>query len=106
MGRDQEPVELVDTQAKETPTSASPVATTALFPMATDSRTPCALAEERRAQLERRAERLGVRLYAEKPTAYSDRMGAYWRLWRDAGAEKPVGGLTDLFPAGRRPRRP
>jgi hypothetical protein len=30
----------VDTQANETPTRNSPVATTALLPMATDSRTP------------------------------------------------------------------
>jgi CHAD domain-containing protein len=64
----------------------------------TPVRAACALAEERRGQLERRATRLGVRLYAEKPRAYNDRMGAYWRLWQDAGAEKPVGGLTDLFP--------
>jgi CHAD domain-containing protein len=64
----------------------------------TPVRAACALAEERRGQLERRAARLGVRLYAEKPVAYSDRMGAYWRLWQDAGAEKAVGGLTDLFP--------
>ncbi|HEX2564118.1 MAG TPA: CHAD domain-containing protein [Acidimicrobiales bacterium] len=61
-------------------------------------RAACALAEERRGQLERRATRLGVRLYAEKPRAYNDRMAAYWRLWQDAGAEKPIGGLTDLFP--------
>jgi CHAD domain-containing protein len=61
-------------------------------------RAACGLAEKRRDQLERRATRLGVRLYAERPKAYNDRMGAYWRLWQDAGAEKPVGGLTDLFP--------
>jgi CHAD domain-containing protein len=64
----------------------------------TPVRAACALAEGRRGQLERRAARLGVRLYAEEPAAYSDRMGAYWRLWQDAGAEKAVGGLTDLFP--------
>jgi CHAD domain-containing protein len=64
----------------------------------TPVRGACALAEERRGQLERRAARLGVRLYAEKPRAYNDRMGAYWRLWQDSGAEKAVGGLTDLFP--------
>jgi CHAD domain-containing protein len=64
----------------------------------TPVRAACELAEERCGQLERRATRLGVRLYAEKPRAYADRMGAYWRLWQDTGAEKPAGGLTDLFP--------
>jgi CHAD domain-containing protein len=64
----------------------------------TPVRAACALAEERRGRLERRATRLGVRLYAEQPRAYNDRMGAYWRLWRDAGVEKAVGGLADLFP--------
>jgi CHAD domain-containing protein len=60
--------------------------------------TVCELADRRRATLERRATRLGARLYAEKPTRYSDRMGAYWHIWHEAGDEKPVGGLADLFP--------
>lgn len=42
--------------------------------------------------------RLGARLYAEKPWAYADRMGVYWRVWHDLGDEKPAGGLADLFP--------
>jgi CHAD domain-containing protein len=56
------------------------------------------LADTRRAKLERRATRLGVRLYAEKPSRYADRIGAYWHVWHDAGDEKPAGGLADLFP--------
>jgi CHAD domain-containing protein len=56
------------------------------------------LADTRRAKLERRATRLGGRLYAEKPSRYADRIGAYWHLWHDTGDEKPAGGLADLFP--------
>jgi CHAD domain-containing protein len=62
-------------------------------------RAACALADERRVTLERRAMSLGARLYAEKPRAYADRMGGYWRLWHGMGDEKPAGGLADLFPA-------
>jgi CHAD domain-containing protein len=61
-------------------------------------RAACELADERRVKLERRAVRLGTRLYAEKPGAYVDRLGAYWRAWHDAGDEKPAAGLSDLFP--------
>jgi hypothetical protein len=42
--------------------------------------------------------RLGVRLYAEKPGRYADRIGAYWHLWHETGDEKPAGGLADVFP--------
>jgi CHAD domain-containing protein len=56
------------------------------------------LADTRRPKLERRAMRLGVRLYAEKPSRYADRIGAYWHLWHETGNEKPAGGLADLFP--------
>lgn len=58
----------------------------------------CELADARRATLERRATRLGIRLYAEKPSRYADRIGAYWNLWHETGDEKPAGGLADLFP--------
>jgi hypothetical protein len=58
----------------------------------------CELADTRRAELERRAMSLGARLYAEKPSRYADRMGAYWHLWHETGDEKPAGGLADLFP--------
>jgi hypothetical protein len=42
--------------------------------------------------------RLGVRLYAEKPSGYTARIGAYWHVWHDTGDEKPTGGIADLFP--------
>jgi hypothetical protein len=58
----------------------------------------CELADTRHAKLERRAMRLCVRLYAEKPGRYADRIGAYWHLWHETGDEKPAGGLADLFP--------
>src|SRR5918995_922374 len=58
----------------------------------------CELADTRRAKLERRAMGLGVRLYAEKPARYAERMAAYWDLWHETGGEKPAGGLADLFP--------
>lgn len=58
----------------------------------------CELAEAHRADLEGRAARFGARLFAERPRAYTDRMGAYWEAWHEAGTEKPVGGLADLFP--------
>jgi CHAD domain-containing protein len=58
----------------------------------------CELADRRRAKLERRAMGLGARLYAEKPSRYADRIGAYWHLWHETGDEKPAGGLADLFP--------
>jgi hypothetical protein len=61
-------------------------------------RAACELAEARRADLEQRAARLGARLYAEKPGAYTARIGAYWQVWHEAGAEPSVGGLADLFP--------
>jgi CHAD domain-containing protein len=56
------------------------------------------LADAERRKLERRAMRLGLRLYAEKPKAHANRMGTYWRAWHESGDEKPTGGLADLFP--------
>jgi CHAD domain-containing protein len=61
-------------------------------------RAVCDLADMERRKLERRAMRLGLRLYAEKPKAYANRMGAYWRAWQKSGDEKPTGGVADLFP--------
>lgn len=69
-----------------------------LFGGQTQVRIARELARTRRAKLERRATRLGVRLYAEKPSSYTERIGAYWQLWHDTGDEKPAGGLADLFP--------
>lgn len=61
-------------------------------------RAACELAEARRADLEKRAARLGARLYAEAPKAYTTRMRTYWQVWKDAGTEESVSGLADLFP--------
>ncbi|HKA84314.1 MAG TPA: CHAD domain-containing protein [Acidimicrobiales bacterium] len=61
-------------------------------------RAACRLADDRRVMLEKRALRLGDRLYAEKPGAYATRMGAYWRVWHDTGDEMLAAGLVDLFP--------
>ena len=61
-------------------------------------RAVCELADTKHAKLERRALRLGARLYAERPGRYADRIGAYWHLWHETGDEKPAGGLADLFP--------
>jgi CHAD domain-containing protein len=56
------------------------------------------LADRRRVTLERRAVRLGARLYAEKPRAFAARLGRYWEAWHDVGDEKATGGLADLYP--------
>jgi CHAD domain-containing protein len=61
-------------------------------------RAACKVADQRRVMLEKRAMRLGARLYAEKPNAYAGRMGRYWRAWHEAGDEKAAGGLADLLP--------
>jgi CHAD domain-containing protein len=61
-------------------------------------RAACSLADDRRVMLEERALQLGGRLYAEKPKAYADRMGAYWRVWHEMGDEMPAAGLADLLP--------
>jgi CHAD domain-containing protein len=58
----------------------------------------CELADTRRGELERRAVGLGARLYAEKPSRYANRLGAYWHVWHDSGGEEPAGGLADLLP--------
>jgi CHAD domain-containing protein len=58
----------------------------------------CALADRRRAELERRAIGLGVRLYAEKPKAYARRVRRYRRAWRTLGDERPAGALADVLP--------
>jgi CHAD domain-containing protein len=39
------------------------------------------LIERRRRQLRARASRLGHRLYAQKPGAFANRLGRYWRKW-------------------------
>jgi CHAD domain-containing protein len=45
-------------------------------------KTLCGLIEQRQRELRVAALKLGARLYAEKPSAFSDRLSRYWRLWR------------------------
>ena len=63
------------------------------------ARAACEIADRRRRKLERRTVRLGSRLYAERPGAYVDRIGAYWAAWHEVGDEKAAGGIADLYPA-------
>lgn len=50
-----------------------------------------ALIDRRQAELRARAERLGRRLYAERPAAFARRMKAYWKAW-DAAKKEPGSG--------------
>ncbi|MGH9037599.1 MAG: CHAD domain-containing protein, partial [Acidimicrobiia bacterium] len=56
-----------------------------------------------RADLEQRAIRLGLRLYAESPRAYSRRLHGYWRAEIKTGDELPTGELADVTKAGAGP---
>ena len=56
------------------------------------------LADRRRADLEGRALALGVRLYAEKPKAFVDRMARYWDTWQTYGDELPAGEIGTIAP--------
>ncbi|MDQ3945759.1 MAG: CHAD domain-containing protein [Actinomycetota bacterium] len=55
-----------------------------------------AMADLSRADLEQRAIRLGLRLYAEPPPAFVRRLHAYWRAERNVGDELPTGELADI----------
>lgn len=55
-----------------------------------------AMAAVSRADLEQRAIRLGLRLYAEPPRAFARRLHAYWRAERQAGDELRTGELADI----------
>lgn len=55
-----------------------------------------AMADESRAELEDRALRLGLRLYAEPPGVFSQRLGAYWRTAGTVGAELAAGELAAI----------
>ena len=37
---------------------------------------------QRRAVLQAEAFALGHRIYAEKPSAFTDRLGVYWKVWK------------------------
>ncbi|MGH8886592.1 MAG: CHAD domain-containing protein [Egibacteraceae bacterium] len=52
----------------------------------------------RRADLKRRALRLGARLYVERPSAFARRLAGYWRAWREFGDELAAGEIADLAP--------
>ncbi len=54
------------------------------------------MAARSRAELEQRALRLGLRLYAESPVAFARRLHAYWRAARQVGEELPTGELADI----------
>lgn len=45
-----------------------------------------ALIDRRRLELERRAAYLGRRIYAEKANAFTVRIEAYWKVWRQESA--------------------
>lgn len=49
-----------------------------------------------RADLQRRAIRLGARLHAEKPKAFTSRFEAYWDAWHDHGEELKAGEIAAL----------
>lgn len=55
-----------------------------------------AMAALSRAELEQRAIRLGLRLYAERPAPFAGRLQAYWEAQRHAGDELPTGELAKV----------
>jgi CHAD domain-containing protein len=63
------------------------------------------MALDSRADLENRAVRLGLRIYAEPPKAFTRRLGSYWRA-ASAGPELPTGELADVNKAERDVSRP
>ncbi|MGH8902190.1 MAG: CHAD domain-containing protein [Egibacteraceae bacterium] len=52
----------------------------------------------RRADLQRRALRLGGSLYVERPSAFGRRMTGYWRVWQEHGEELAAGEIAELAP--------
>ncbi len=63
------------------------------------------LARHHQADLRRRAFGLGGRVYAEKPTAFVERMALYWKVDRDLGKEPKAGTIADLAELGDGPIR-
>jgi hypothetical protein len=58
------------------------------------------LAAARRADLERRAVRLGARVLVESPKAWVARMTGYWAAWEGYGDEEPAGEIGDVTEPG------
>jgi CHAD domain-containing protein len=54
------------------------------------------MAKSSQAELEGRAIRLGLRLYAEPAKAVAGRLHGYWRAARTVGSELPTGELSDI----------
>ena len=52
----------------------------------------------RRGDLQKRAARLGARLYVEPPDAFASRLVGYWLAWHEHGDELPAGEIADLAP--------
>ena len=58
------------------------------------------LVHERRADLERRAVRLGATLLVESPKAWVARMTGCWQAWEAFGDEEPAGEIGDITTPG------
>lgn len=57
------------------------------------------LLDGRRADLQRRAVKLGARLYVEEPGVFAERLRGYWQVWHDHGDELEAGEIEDLADA-------
>jgi hypothetical protein len=49
-----------------------------------------ALVDRRRGELQGETERLGERIYAEKPRAFFARLQVYWQAWRSEGGVESI----------------
>jgi CHAD domain-containing protein len=56
----------------------------------TDVEALIALIDQRRAELQVEAKRLGERVYAEKPGAFTGRLQVYWQAWRSGEHIDPI----------------
>ncbi len=57
------------------------------------------LAREQQRELRTAAFRTGMIIYAERPSEFSSRVTAYWRVTKRAGPELPTGGIKALTPS-------
>ncbi len=64
------------------------------------------VAREQQRQLRTPAFRTGAVIYAERPSAFSSRITAYWRLADDLGPELPAGGIAAPTSPRGRPEQP